>query len=228
MDSALIDQAVELLEKANSDLEPELLSGESAHGLLEAYARAEKPAAFGVAALARRLDDASHIARMMGVSAGKAKAVVATGKTMSESDDLSTVMQHGRISLDQAAEIAAAEESAPGAAVELVAVAQKEAFHVLKDKARKAKLETEQHRNLSRRQRAAAAPGATATSSAWSTSISRSSPTSERRSWRGPRPRRGSRARPKANSDKRRSSATSRTRTRCCCRARAGLGVPSS
>jgi hypothetical protein len=74
---------------------------------------------------------------------------------MSESDDLSAAMQHGRISLDQAAEIATTEESAPGVAAELVAVAQKEAFHVLKDKARKAKLEAEQHRNLSSRQRAA-------------------------------------------------------------------------
>ena len=155
MDSALIDQAIALLDKANADLQPELLPAPVARRLLEAYARAEKLAAFGVAALARRLDDASHIARMTGVSAGKARAVISTGKRMSESDDLSAAMQHGNISLDQAAEIATAEESAPGVAGELVAVAQKESFHVLKDKARKAKLAAEQHRNLSSRQRAA-------------------------------------------------------------------------
>jgi hypothetical protein len=155
MESTPIKEAVAWLEKANADLEPELLSRESARNLLEAYARAEKLAAFGVAAIARRLDDSSHIARMTGVSAGKAKAVVATGKTMSHSDELSGAMQHGKISLDQAAEIAAAEESAPGAAAELVAVAQKEAFHVFKERARKAKLDAEQHRNLSSRQRAA-------------------------------------------------------------------------
>jgi hypothetical protein len=36
-----VDEAIELLEKANADLEPELLSGDSAHSLLEAYARRE-------------------------------------------------------------------------------------------------------------------------------------------------------------------------------------------
>ena len=126
--------------------------------------RAEKLAAFGVAVLARRLDDASHIARMTGVSAGKARAVVATGKRMSESEDLSTAVQHGRISLEQAAEIAAAEESAPGVAAELVAVAQKEAFHVLKDNARKAKLEAERHETRRGANEPPAAPGATAMS----------------------------------------------------------------
>jgi hypothetical protein len=155
MDSALIDQAIALLDKANADLQPELLPAPVARRLLESYARAEKLAAFGVAALARKLDDASHIARMTGVSAGKARAVISTGKTMSVSDELSAAMQHGNISLDQAAEIATAEESAPGVAGELVAVAQKESFHVLKDKALKAKLAAEQHRNLSSRQRAA-------------------------------------------------------------------------
>jgi hypothetical protein len=155
MESTPIQEAIAWLEKSNADLEPELLSGEAARSLLEEYARAEKLAAFGVAALARKLDDASQIARMTGVSAGKAKAVVATGKRMTESNELSTAMQHGKISLDQAVEIATAEESAPGAAAELVTVAQKEAFHVLKDKARKAMLEVEQHRSLAARQRAA-------------------------------------------------------------------------
>jgi hypothetical protein len=61
----------------------------------------------------------------------------------------------GYISLDQAGEIAAAEASAPGVAAELVDVAQKEAFHVLKDEARKARLEAEQHRDLGARQCAA-------------------------------------------------------------------------
>jgi hypothetical protein len=155
MDSALIDQAIALLDKANAGLEPELLSRETARRLLASYARAEKLAAFGVAALARKVDDAFQVARMAGVSAGKAKAVVATGKMMSEADELSAALQHGSISLDQAAEIAAAEESAPGAAADLVAVAQTESFHVLKHRARTTKLDTEQHRDLGARQRAA-------------------------------------------------------------------------
>jgi hypothetical protein len=85
--------------------------------------------------------------------------VVATGTTMSDADDLSAALQHGTISLDQAAAIAAAEASAPGAAAELVAVAETESFHVLEDRARKAKLDAEQHRDLGSRQRAARSAG---------------------------------------------------------------------
>jgi hypothetical protein len=152
MGKSLIDQAIELLDKANADLQPELLPAPVARKLLVSYARAEKLAAFGVAALARKLDDASEVARTTGVSAGTAKAVVATGKTMSHSDALSAALQHGDISLEQAAEIASAEHSAPGIAAELVDVAENEAFHVLKHKARKAKLDAEQHRHLAARQ----------------------------------------------------------------------------
>jgi 5-methylcytosine-specific restriction endonuclease McrA len=155
MEVTFVDEAVELLEKANANLEPELLPAPTARKLLDAYARAEKLAAFGVAALARKLDDATEIARVTGTSAGKARAVVTTGRALGASSELSTAMQSGKISLDQAAEIATAEEAAPGTASELLTVAEKEAFHVLKDKARKAKLEAEQHRNLAERQRAA-------------------------------------------------------------------------
>src|SRR5918999_766228 len=154
MSSGVLDQAIELLEKANANLEPELLSAPVARRLLNAYARAERLAAFGVATLARKVDDATELAQVTGTSSGKAKAVVATGKVLGASDELSAAMQHGEVSLDQAAEIATAEEAAPGAAAELVAVARKEPFHVLKDKARKTKLEAEQRKGLFERQRA--------------------------------------------------------------------------
>jgi 5-methylcytosine-specific restriction endonuclease McrA/predicted HTH domain antitoxin len=78
---------------------------------------------------------------------------VATGKTLASSDDLNLALQQGSISLDQAAEIASAEQSAPGSAAELVKVARNESFHVLKERARKTKLEAEQHRDLATRQR---------------------------------------------------------------------------
>ncbi|MFP5353343.1 MAG: hypothetical protein ACLGIB_12375, partial [Actinomycetota bacterium] len=64
--------------------------------------------------------------------------MVATGAVMAASDELSSALQQGAISLDQAVEIAAAEESAPGSVRELVAVAQEQPFHVLKEKARQA------------------------------------------------------------------------------------------
>jgi hypothetical protein len=155
MEVAPVQEANELLEKANADLEPELLSSPAARELLEAYARAQRLAAFGVAALARKLNDASEIARVTGTSMGKSKATVATGRALTSADELNDALQQGDISLDQAAEIALAENSSPGAAKELVGVAQEEPFHVLKDKARKVKLEAEQHQDLARRQHAA-------------------------------------------------------------------------
>jgi len=155
MNGAFVGQAIELLEKANADLEPELLTAATARKLLESYARAEKLAAFGLAALARKCDDASEMARVTGTSLGKARAVVATGKVMASAGDLGAALQQGHISLDQAAEIAQAEESCPGASKELVAVAQEAPLHVLRDKARKTRLEAEQRRGLAARQRAA-------------------------------------------------------------------------
>ncbi len=70
MDEAQVEQAIELLEKANADLEPELVPAPIARRLLAAYARAENLAAYGVAALARKLDDASELARITGNSGG--------------------------------------------------------------------------------------------------------------------------------------------------------------
>jgi hypothetical protein len=71
------------------------------------------------------------------------------------SHDLGAALKEGDISWEQATHIAAAEESCPGVAAELVAVAQDRPFHVLKERARKTKLEAEQHRDLGARQRAA-------------------------------------------------------------------------
>ena len=132
MDSALIDQAIELLDKANADLRPELLPAQVARRLLASYARARRRVDFGIAALSRKVDDAAELARVKGTSMGTAKAVASTATVLATSTELSAALQHGDISLDQAAEIASAEQSAPGAAAELVGVAQTEAFHVLK------------------------------------------------------------------------------------------------
>lgn len=152
MEADYIEGVVELLEKANADLEPELLSVPAAREWLRAYVKAQRLVAFGVAALARKLDDASGFARVTGTSLGKAKETIATGKALDDSGPLNEAFKHGEISLDQASEIARAEGSAPGAATELVAVAQAESFHVFKEKARKVALEAEQRRGLAARQ----------------------------------------------------------------------------
>jgi hypothetical protein len=165
-----IGEALTWLEKSNTDLEPELLSVAEAREGLQDYARAQRLVAFGIAALARRIDEATSVARVTGTSVTQAKDTIATSKVLEGSLALKEALKQGEISLDQASEIARAEESAPGVASELVDVAQKESFSVLRDRARKAKLEAEQHRGLSERQKDARAACAMRTSSAWFTS----------------------------------------------------------
>ncbi len=154
-----VDHAIELLEKANAGLEPELMSVPEAKAALETYARAQRLAAFGVAALARKIDDAARLAMVTGTSIGRARETIATSKTLEDSKLLGDAMKVGKISLDQATEIARAEDASPGAARELVKLAQHESFHVLKDRARKVKLEAEQHKDLAARQRDARRAG---------------------------------------------------------------------
>ena len=152
MQTSVLTEAIELLEKSNAGLQPELLRATAARELMALYAKAEKLAAFGIAALALKLDDANQVAKIAGTSTATAKAAVTTGKALQESAELNMAMQHGEVSLDQASEIASAEQSCPGAAKELLAVAHKHSFHVLKDQARKTKLEAEQHNDLATRQ----------------------------------------------------------------------------
>jgi hypothetical protein len=196
MEFSHVDEAVALLEKANANLEPELLSLSSVREQLETYVRAQRLAAFGVAALARRIDDASEIARVTGSSTGRARDTIATGKILGESAPLADALKHGEVSLDQASEIARAEESAPGAARELVAVAQAESFHVLRERARKAKLEAEQHKGLAEPQHAARKARSHGDELGM-VHIHMELATWAPRSWPAPRPRRsGSLARP--------------------------------
>ena len=96
-----VAEATGSLEKANANLQAELLSADAAKELLAAYARAEKLASFGKTVLARRVEDAAEVARATGTSVGKAKATVDTGKVLGDSDDVRDAFQTGNISLDQ-------------------------------------------------------------------------------------------------------------------------------
>lgn len=147
--------ATALIERANAKLDACELSAAGTRSLMNAYARIQRLGGFGVAALSARVDDPSKVARATGTSLGKARDTVATGGALRSSPDLHEALQQGAVSLDQAAEIARAEEAAPGSVRGLVKVAKEEAFHVLKDEARKVKLEAEQHYDLAARQRAA-------------------------------------------------------------------------
>ena len=150
-----MDDALASLEKANSELEPELLTAEAARELLESYARAGKLVAYGEAVLARRIDNAAAVARVTGTSMGAAKRTAETGAALSDAPEVSDALARGEVSLDQAAVISKAEQPRPGSSKDLLDVAKSESFHVLRDRARKAHLEAEQVRGLSERQKEA-------------------------------------------------------------------------
>jgi len=72
MEFSHLDDAVALLEKANAELQPELLTVAGARERLEVYARARKLVGYGIAALAARIDDAQSLARTTGTSVPQA------------------------------------------------------------------------------------------------------------------------------------------------------------
>ncbi|MDQ3217911.1 MAG: hypothetical protein M3Q18_08725 [Actinomycetota bacterium] len=61
--------------------------------------------------LAAKLGDAAVVARTTGVSLGKAKAEVGTGSSLKPADEVRGAFKSGELSLDQAAEIATAENA---------------------------------------------------------------------------------------------------------------------
>ncbi|MCA1831800.1 MAG: hypothetical protein LC750_03510 [Actinobacteria bacterium] len=147
--------AIAMLEQANATLEPAALTADERREALRAYAQAQRLASFGVTALARAARDEAELARTTGTSVGEAKTTLETAKVIEEAPELRAAMRQGEVSLPQAAEIAKAEAAAPGAARELVPLARMSSFQVLKEQARKVKLEAEQHRGLAERQREA-------------------------------------------------------------------------
>ena len=155
MATSTITEAAELLEKANANLEPDLVSIDSARRLLAEYAKVKKLASYGEAMMARRIDDASAVAWATGTSMGQAKKTLETGDALKDAPEVDSALARGEVSLDQAAEIAKAEQARPGSATELLSVAQSESFQVLRDEARRVRLEAEQHRGLGEHQRKA-------------------------------------------------------------------------
>src|SRR5919106_3506808 len=59
MEFALLDEAIESLEKCNADLEPELMSAEMAREALTRYAKIKKLGSYGETLLSRKVDDAT-------------------------------------------------------------------------------------------------------------------------------------------------------------------------
>jgi len=152
MELSIVGEAAELLEKANADLDSDLVSADAARAIFATYERVVRLGLFGRAVMARKIDEASEVARMTGTSLGRAKETVETSKALRHAPEVSEALKSGDISLDQAAEIAKAEQARPGSSAELLALAHNDAFRVLRDQARKIKLEAEQHQDLGSRQ----------------------------------------------------------------------------
>src|SRR5918996_2834706 len=116
MATTSVIEAVEVLEKSNANLDPDLLSTESARRLMDEYARAEKLAAYGRTVMATRIDDAAAVARAAGTSMGQAKKTLETGAALKDAPEVGAALATGEISLDQASEITKAEQASPGSA----------------------------------------------------------------------------------------------------------------
>lgn len=155
--TSYLRRAIELLEKANAELEPELLDSATARDVLAAYGRARKLVDFGVAAVARKVDDAAVVSRATGIPVGAARTTIELGRNLKAAPELGAALQTGAVSAEQAKEIASTEASVPGVVDDLVALANEQPFHVFRDKARTLKLEAEQHNSLAVRQKAARA-----------------------------------------------------------------------
>jgi hypothetical protein len=98
-DEERLDQAFEVIGEVNARLDPDGMTLTGARKLLRCYARGQKLMAFGVATLAGKVDQAEEVAKTTGTSIGKAKEAVATAKVMASSGELTSALQHGRISL---------------------------------------------------------------------------------------------------------------------------------
>lgn len=154
MDSQRIEAALAILEDEVGSLQADIVDRGVAARLVGLFARGERICAAGTALLARRVEDASLVARTTGTSVGKARAVIGLSERLRDTPALASAVRTAEVSLDQATEIAKAETAARGSAEALVDVARNEAFHVLRDRARAAALEDDRA-SLAARQRAA-------------------------------------------------------------------------
>lgn len=141
--NALIDQAIECLEKVNAGLSPNLYPAREAQSLYRRYARVVKLGSFGELSLADRVGDPGELARVSGTSMGEARKALDTSRQMAKTPPLGEALRRAELSSAQAHEIAKTESVAPGSTGPLLDIARNARFHVLKDEARKLRLEAQ-------------------------------------------------------------------------------------
>jgi hypothetical protein len=144
-----------------------ILTGDECAALVAALARVERAcAAARVEAAARAVACGSHakdgpgspadwLARTSGSPSGQARAELDTLVLAESRPATREAMRRGDISLTAAYEIVRTDEVAPGSEQELLAVAQRERLHVLKDRARRRRLERVEPDELRQRQQGA-------------------------------------------------------------------------
>ncbi|MEX1208359.1 MAG: HNH endonuclease signature motif containing protein [Acidimicrobiia bacterium] len=156
MERHFLAEAVGFLHKANDALNPNRCDDAEARALLARYAEAKKLASFGEAALAARLADPGHVARVTGTSVRRARETLETAEQAEKTPELGQAMRAGEVSLEQAAEIAKTERVAPGSAGALLERARGGApLQVLRDEGRRRRLEVQPSEGLAGRQREA-------------------------------------------------------------------------
>jgi hypothetical protein len=131
-----VEAAVGVLETEIGSLQVDGVDRGSAARLVGLFARVERVGAAGTALLARRVGDPGLVAATTGTSVGKARAVLGLSERLRDTPDLDEAVRTGSVSLDQATEIAKAETAVPGSAAELVTVARRQPYHVLRERAR--------------------------------------------------------------------------------------------
>jgi hypothetical protein len=156
MERHYLAEAAGFMRKANETLAPDRCDDAEARELLARYAEVKKLASFGEAALASRLSDPGHVARVTGTSVRKARNTIETARQAEKTPELGAALKAGEVSLDQAAEIAKTEKVAPGSAGALLERARGGApFQVLREEGRKRRLEAQSAEGLAQRQRGA-------------------------------------------------------------------------
>lgn len=163
---ALIEHS-QMFRSELAGFEPSLLSGEDCRVLAEELARTEKACAAARARAAVRVeacgsfrtsgfgDAAGWLARSSGSSHGQANAELNTATALARCPETEAALVAGQLSLAQAGEIARTEAACPGSEAELVALAQETGLAVLREQARKLRLEAISVEELAARQRKA-------------------------------------------------------------------------
>jgi hypothetical protein len=140
MDTERVSVAIGILADEVSALEASMVDAGTAFRLVTLLDQGQRICAGGTAMLASRVGDPTLLARATGTPVGKARAIVDLSRRLADTPALDEAVRNGKVSVDQATEIARAETQAPGCAAALVQTAQDEPFHELRRRAKDAVL----------------------------------------------------------------------------------------